>query len=193
MFVVLFRSMASDPEPAPEAVPAFNFSILRDIRKRADLTLSALSERSGVSVAVISKLERNQTQAEVGTLHRIGKVFGMRATDLLSLAEAPISNKKSMVSYQSGAFDFEAIRFGNADCIFGAAKAGARVSKPEIHHDDHEICWILKGVVRLELPNESHELEAGQSIQFDAIQEHSYEAMEDCQLVIVHIRKDKRY
>ncbi|MBD5779735.1 helix-turn-helix domain-containing protein [Pelagicoccus sp. NFK12] len=185
--------MASDPESAQEAVPAFNFSILRDIRKRADLTLSALSERSGVSVAVISKLERNQTQAEVGTLHKIGKVFGMRATDLLSLAEAPISNKKSSVSYKSGAFDFEAIRYGNADCIYGTAKAGARVSKPEIHHDDHEICWVLKGLVRLDLPKESHELEAGQSIQFDAIQEHSYEALEDCQVVIVHIRKDKRY
>lgn len=186
-------NMASNPELAQEAVPAFNFSILRDIRKRADLTLSALSERSGVSVAVISKLERNQTQAEVGTLHKIGKVFGMRATDLLSLAEAPISNKKSSVRYQSGAFDLEAIRYGNADCIYATAEAGARVSKPEIHHDDHEICWVLKGVVRLDLPKESHELEAGESIQFDAIQEHSYEAIEDCQVVIVHIRKDKRY
>ncbi|MDQ8188322.1 helix-turn-helix domain-containing protein [Pelagicoccus sp. SDUM812002] len=185
--------MSSDTLPAATAVPAFNFAILRDIRKRADLTLSALSEKSGVSVAVISKLERNQTQAEVGTLHKIGKVFGMRATDLLSLAEAPISNKKSSVSYKSGDFDLEAIRYGNADCIYATAVAGSHISKPEIHHDDHEICWILKGRVRLDLPKESHELEAGQSIQFDAIQEHSYEALEDCQVVIVHIRKDKRY
>ena len=185
--------MASDLEPSKEAVPAFNFSILRDIRKRADLTLSALSERSGVSVAVISKLERNQTQAEVGTLHKIGKVFGMRATDLLSLAEAPISNKKRSVRYQSGDFAMQAIRYGNADCICATASAGSRISKPEIHHDDHEICWVLQGAVRIELPNERHELEAGQSIQFDAIQEHSYEAVEDCQVVIVHIRKDKRY
>ncbi|EDY81767.1 Helix-turn-helix domain protein [Verrucomicrobiia bacterium DG1235] len=185
--------MASELESADGAVPAFNFEILRDIRKRADLTLSALSERSGVSVAVISKLERNQTQAEVGTLHKIGKVFGMRATDLLSLAEAPISNKKSSVKYKSGDFALEAIRYGNADCIYATAEAGARVSKPEIHHDDHEICWVLSGKVRLDLPNESHELGAGQSIQFDAIQEHRYEAIEQCEVVIVHIRKEKRY
>lgn len=174
-------------------IPAFDFGILREIRKRAGLTLSGLSERSGVSVAVISKLERNQTQAEVGTLHKIGRVFGMRATDLLSLAEAPISNKKSATRYASGDFAFEAIRYGNADCIFGTADKGARVSKPEIHHDDHEICWVLKGRVRIALSKESHELEAGQSIQFDAIQEHSYEALEQCQVVIVHIRKEKRY
>lgn len=185
--------MSASEENPTGAVPAFNFEILRDIRKRADLTLSALSAKSGVSVAVISKLERNQTQAEVGTLHKIGKVFGMRATDLLSLAEAPISNKKNSIRYMSGDFDLEAIRYGNADCIFASARAGAKVSKPEIHHDDHEICWVLKGKVRLSLPNETHELEAGQSIQFDAIQEHSYEAIEQCEIVIVHIRKDKRY
>lgn len=185
--------MANTSEQGSEAVPAFDFSILRDIRKRADLTLNGLSEKSGVSIAVISKLERNQTQAEVGTLHKIGKVFGMRATDLLSLAEAPISNKKNSVKYHSGDFLLEAIRYGNADCIFATAEAGARVSKPEIHHDDHEICWVLKGTVRLDLPKESHELVAGQSIQFDAIQEHSYEAIERSEIVIVHIRKDKRY
>lgn len=185
--------MASELESAGGTVPAFNFEILRDIRKRADMTLSDLSERSGVSVAVISKLERNQTQAEVGTLHRIGKVFGMRAADLLSLAEAPISNKKSSVKYKSGDFAMQAIRYGNADCIFATAPEGARISKPEIHHDDHEICWVLTGKVRLDLPNESHELGEGLSVQFDAIQEHSYEAIERCEVVIVHIRKDKRY
>lgn len=185
--------MTKSRDMTDDAVPAFDFSILREIRKRADLTLSSLSERSGVSVAVISKLERNQTQAEVGTLHKIGKVFGMRATDILSLAEAPISNKKNSVKYSSGAFALEAIRYGNADCIFATADKGASVSKPEIHHDDHEICWVMKGRVKLELPKESHELGAGESIQFDAIQEHTYHALEKCELVIVHIRKGKRY
>lgn len=176
-----------------ESVPAFDFEVLREIRKQAGLTLAALSERSGVSVAVISKLERNQTQAEVGTLHKIGKVFGMRATDLLSLAEAPISNKKRAERYESGAFSLEAIRYKNADCLVARAEAGARVSKPEVHQDDHEICWVLNGRVKLELPKEAHELEAGESIQFDAIQEHSYEAIEDCELVIIHLKKEKRY
>lgn len=185
--------MANTSHQSLEAVPAFDFSVLRDIRKRSDLTLNDLSAKSGVSIAVISKLERNQTQAEVGTLHKIGRVFGMRATDLLSLAEAPISNKKNSLEYQSGDFLLKAIRFGNADCIFATAEAGGRVSKPEIHHDDHEICWVLKGAVRLDLPKESHVLAAGQSIQFDAIQEHSYEAVERSEIVIVHIRKEKRY
>jgi quercetin dioxygenase-like cupin family protein len=48
-------------------------------------------------------------------------------------------------------------------------------------------------VLRVTLPQEIQVLSKGQSIQFDAIQEHSYEVLEDCQFMIVHIRKDKRY
>ena len=96
------------------ALPMFDFSILREIRKRADMTLSDLSKLSGVSIAVISKLERNQTQAEVGTLYKIGRVFGMRATDLLTLAEAPLSNRKESGFYNSDSFIFRAVRYANA-------------------------------------------------------------------------------
>lgn len=175
------------------AIPAFDFGILREVRKKANLTISTLASLSGVSVGVISKLERNQTQAEVGTLHRIGKVFGMRATDLLTLAEAPISNKKIAEVYDSEGFTVKAIRYGNAQCHVATAPKGGCVSKPEIHRDDNEICWVLKGRIRLGLPQETHELEEGQSIQFDAIQAHNYEALEDCELMIIHIRKDKHY
>ena len=75
------------------SMPSFDFSILREIRKRSGMTLNDLSEKSGVSLGVISKLERNQSQAEVNTLFKIGRVFGMRATDILTLAEAPLSSK----------------------------------------------------------------------------------------------------
>ena len=67
------------------AMPMFDFSILRTFRERAGLTIAALSERTGVSAAVISKLERNRTSAELPTLFRIARAFGMSATELLNL------------------------------------------------------------------------------------------------------------
>lgn len=176
-----------------EKPPMFDFSILREIRKRSGYTLSAVSELSGVSMAVISKLERNQSQAEVETLYKIGRVFGLRATDILNLAESRLSNRKQAETYESDGFTISAVRYGNADCIVARAKKGARLSKPEIHLDDHEICWVLQGGIRLRVNQESYDLSAGESLQFDAIQEHSYEALEDCQLMISHIRKAKRY
>lgn len=171
----------------------FDFSILRELRKREGLTLDEVATRSGLSIAVISRIERNQTSAELETLYKLGRVFGMSATDLLALAESRLAHCKSEDTYQSDGFRFRVVRYANHACFLGEAAAGARIRKPEIHHDDHETCWVIEGRVRVELPHESIELAAGESLQFDAIQEHSYEAVEDSKLVLVHLKKGKRY
>ncbi|NDV61707.1 helix-turn-helix domain-containing protein [Puniceicoccales bacterium CK1056] len=171
----------------------FDFSILREIRKREGLTLDEVASRSGLSIAVISRIERNQTSAELETLYKLGRVFGMSATDLLALTESRMAHRKVEDSYQSDGFQFRVVRYANHSCFLGEAKAGARIRKPEIHHDDHETCWVIEGRLRVELPHETVELGAGESLQFDAIQEHSYEAVEDSRLILVHVKKRKRY
>ena len=161
-------------------------------RKREGFTIKTVSERSGVSPAVISKLERNQTQAELETLFRLSRVFGINTTDLLSLAESRTAHKKHATEYTSGDFRFQRVQYANVSGYHGFAKAGGRVSHPSIHHDDYEMCWVIKGKLRINLPNERHELEIGDVLQFDAILEHTYEALDDCELIIMHLSKGKR-
>ena len=43
------------------------------------------------------------------------------------------------------------------------------------------------------LPDEKHELTSGEAIQFDAILHHTYEALENCEVVVIHLRKGKRF
>ena len=52
-----------------ETLPIWDFRLVRELRKREKMSLEQLSERSGVSVSVISKLERNSGQAEIGRAH----------------------------------------------------------------------------------------------------------------------------
>ena len=54
------------------------------------------------------------------------------------------------------------------------------------------MCAMLL-VIAVTLPSESYELSAGQSLQFDALLEHTYEALTDCELLILHIRKENRF
>ncbi len=171
----------------------FDFGVLRELRKREDLTIEDVSSRSGVSAAVISKLERNQTRAELETLFRLSRVFGLNAADLLNLAESQTSHRTHSDDYESGAFQFRRIVYANFTCFHGKAKKGATVSRPEIHQDDNELCWVLEGSVRIRLPHEQHELGAGEAIQFDAILEHTYQATRDCVLIIAHLPKPKRF
>lgn len=177
----------------PRSTPKFDFSVLRRLREQHDLTLAALSEASGVSPGVISKLERNQQSAELDTLFRLARAFGLSTTDLLAMAESPLAHRTAEKPYRSGEFRFRQVKYANVVALLGSAPAGARVNRPEIHHDDTEVCWVTEGKLRLSLPHEECVLAAGESIQFDAIQQHTYEALADSEFVILHLRKDKRY
>ena len=181
------------PARAAPPPPKFDFSVIRRLREQHEMTLADLSEASKVSVAVISKLERNQTTAELDTLFRLARAFGLSATDLLALTESALAHQVDETSYRSGKFTFRQVRFANVVGLLGEAPAGATVKRPEIHHDDTEVCWIISGKLRLTLPHETFELTEGTSIQFDAILEHTYEALADVRLIILHLRKDKRY
>jgi transcriptional regulator with XRE-family HTH domain len=178
---------------APKFTPKFDFSVLRRLREQHELTLAELSKASGVSGPVISKLERNQQSAELDTLYRLARAFGLSTTDLLALAESPLAHRAAEKPHRSGEFKFRQLKYANVVALLGSAPRGARVSRPEIHHDDTEVCWVTDGKLRLKLPHQECILEAGESIQFDAIQQHTYEALADSNFIILHLRKDKRY
>ena len=171
----------------------YDFSVLRELRKREELNIEDVSRQSGISASVISKLERNQTIAELETLFKLSRVFGMSATDLLALAEARTAHKKTETKHKSDGFEFREISYGNIRCLLATAGKGAKVSRPEVHQDDYEMCWVISGKVRFSLSNEVHDLSAGQAVQFDAILEHTYEALEDCRMIVLHLRKGKRF
>ena len=173
--------------------PMYDFAIVRELRKREGWTIGELAQRTGVSAAVISKLERNLSLAELPTLFKLGRAFGVNAADLLSLAEFRTAHVKCEEQHDSGGFRFRGISYANARCLYGEAKAGATISRPEIHQDDYEICWVLEGSIRFMLPNEVHELKAGDCIQFDALLEHTFEAIEDCRIILQQLKKDKRF
>ncbi|MFA4945475.1 MAG: XRE family transcriptional regulator [Lentisphaeria bacterium] len=175
------------------ATPAYDFRSLRELRRRAGLTIAAVAGRAGLSAAVISKLERNQATPELDTLFRLARVFGQTAADLLQLAEARTAQIQHATAHAAGEFHFREVRFANLRALLGEAARGARLSRPEVHRDDHEVIWALAGRLRVTLPRETHLLAAGDAIQFDAIWEHTYEALDDCRFLLLHLAKHKRF
>jgi transcriptional regulator with XRE-family HTH domain len=176
-----------------DITPQFDFTVLRELRKRSGLTIQEVSSQSGVSPSVISKLERNQSAAELDTLFRLARTFGLSVTDLLSLAESPFAHRVQESAYENAGFFFRKVRYANVRLLYATAKAGEALSRPDIHGDDYEVCWVLEGRLKIRLPHEECELTTGDSLQFDAILEHTYEALEDTRFVVAHMRKDKRY
>jgi len=176
-----------------EGIAALDFSVVRELRKRDGITLEEVSRRSGVSISVLSKLERNQNTAELETLYRVARVFGLTASDLLGLAERPSAHRARGRRYRSGPFQFEKVAFKEIACFRARARAGDRLERPEAHGDEFEICWVLSGRLRVTFDRERHELSANQALHFDAALQHSYEALENAEIVIVHLAKPHRF
>ncbi|MDP6491046.1 MAG: XRE family transcriptional regulator [Kiritimatiellia bacterium] len=171
----------------------YNFAVLRDLRRQRGLTIAELSAQTGISPAVISKLERNQAVAGLGTLFRLGRGFGITAAELLALIESRTAQCKQETDRVVEDFHFRQIEFANAKCYYADAPKGAKRSNPDAHRDEYEICWVLEGAVKVALPHETHILSAGDCVQFDALFEHTYEVLEDCRIIIQHIHKQKRF
>lgn len=172
---------------------SLDFSIVRELRKRQKMTLEDVSKKSGITIAGLSKLERNQNMIELDTLYRLARVFGLSATDLLSLAESCTAHLKTAKVYTSGPFDFIQVGFKGINCFLAEAKAGDSLSKPEAHGDEFEICWLYSGKIKIKLPREQHTLKPNQALRFDAALTHSYEILEDSKMSILHIEKTHRF
>ncbi len=157
------------------------------------MTLEQLSEQSGVSIAVLSRLERNQHVCEIDTLYRLARVFGLSASDLLGLSESTAAHLKEAEQYQSGDFRFEKVHYEGIECFSVSADRGSELTRPEAHGDDFEICWVKAGRIRIQLPKEHYELKAGEVLKFDAVLPHTYEVVEDTRLFIVHLKKTHRF
>jgi transcriptional regulator with XRE-family HTH domain len=175
-----------------DRITTYDFSILRNLRKAQGFTIADIAQASGISTAVISRIERNQAVPELDTLARLGKAFGISATDLLGLAEFRTAQTATAQHYTSGGFQFLNVNFMNIQCFMGSALAGGTVNRPEVHHNDHEICWILQGSIEMMINEERHVLKEGDALQFDAVLSHTYRALSDCRILILHIRKGKQ-
>ncbi len=170
-----------------------DFGVLRELRKQENWSIADLSERCGVAASVISKLERNQSIAELDTLLRIARAFNLTLSDLIHLVERRVAHRVAEEAYDSDGFSFRRVRFQNLNCMQATAPRGARLSKPSLHRDDYELCWVQSGEVEITLAEEKYRVKTGEALQFDALVPHTYEAREECKLTIVHIRKGKRF
>lgn len=68
---------------------------LREARERALLTQDQLSEKSGVTVSTISRLENGLQAARVSTIRKLAEAVGANADDLIDWDRpAPVTGGK---------------------------------------------------------------------------------------------------
>jgi transcriptional regulator with XRE-family HTH domain len=161
---------------------------LRSLRLKRKLGLVQLGQHTGLSPALLSKLERGKLFPTLPTLLRIALVFSVgleyffsddrkhhamgvvRKKDRLRFPEKP--------SIPDPAYLFEVLDYSATERKLNAYLAEFNsVADDKLrphHHAGGEVVYVLEGCLELRIGDTVHQLDEGDSIYFDPTVPHSY-------------------
>lgn len=161
---------------------------LRTLRLRKSMGLVELGKHTGLSAAMLSKLERGKLFPTLPTLLRIALVFGVGLeyffTDERKRHVVAIARKKERMRFPDSpgggsiAYNFESLDFKATERKLNAFYAEFEPVAPERsrphQHPGVELLYLISGRLELTIGSEQVLLEAGDAIYFDSAVRHSY-------------------
>ena len=147
---------------------------LRVIRGRRRLTLREVAERADLSESFLSQVERGRSSASVASLRRIADALGVSMADLFQpsgLARPRVLRRDERPTLAFGILGRKMLvtpgPLHHLEVFVGEIDPGGSTgAEPYAHGDSEELFVVQSGTVRLELGDDVHELEAGDSIGY---------------------------
>ena len=161
---------------------------LRTLRLRKSMGLVELGKHTGLSAAMLSKLERGKLFPTLPTLLRIALVFGVGLeyffTDERKRHVVAIARKKERLRFPDSpgggsiAYNFESLDFKATERKLNAFYAEFEPVAPERsrphQHPGVELLYLISGKLELTIGSEEICLEEGDAVYFDSAVRHSY-------------------
>ena len=161
---------------------------IRALRLKKKMGLVELGKHTGLSPAMLSKIERGRLFPTLPTLLRIALVFSvglefffagarekpvvavMRKKDRVKLPDHPGSRQ---VTYQFESLDFAATERKFSSYLAEFFPAPPESLRPHTH-PGVEFIYALSGTLSVHIGDDEHVLQAGDSMYFDATLSHAY-------------------
>ncbi|HYM77891.1 MAG TPA: XRE family transcriptional regulator [Candidatus Dormibacteraeota bacterium] len=161
---------------------------LRALRLRKSMGLVELAKHTGLSAALLSKLEREKLFPTLPTLLRIAMVYGVGLdfffTDERKRRVVSVVRKQERVRFperpgtQDVPYFFESLDYQATERKLSAFVAEFQEIAPEKlkphQHPGVELLYIMKGSLMIKIGSEEFQLDAEDAIYFDAAVQHSY-------------------
>ena len=180
----------TSPPDADRAIASYPAATLgpriRLLREAMDLSLRDLAERSGVSAPMLSQVERGETSPTLAVAGKIASGLELTLSQLLRLDEGQhvaVSRASGRRRFERGGHRFEELTpplpGQRADVslhvLNPGATTGGRGDPPMHEPGSRETAVVLTGTLVLALDGTRHELQAGDSVTFDADLPHQFE------------------
>jgi transcriptional regulator with XRE-family HTH domain len=176
---------------------------LKTLRLRKKLGLVELGRHTGLSAALLSKLERSKLHPTLPTLARIATVFDVGLdhffTDERKRHAVALAKKRDRKRFPERpgtpevAYFFETLDYGAAPRKLNAYYADFQnIAKEKLKPHTHagaEHLYLLSGALVIAIGGHAYELEAGDAIYFDSSVPHTYRKSGDspCAALIVTV------
>lgn len=183
---------------------------LRHIRTTRGWTLAQVSEKTGLPLSTLSKIETDKTELTIDRLLRISLALDFNIADFFGsptnqFAPAEASCRRSItragegekVSSKNGTYFYQAYDILKKSITPIVADVRARTLEEfgEFHrHDGEEFVFVIEGELAIYTDTYTPTfLKAGDSIYFDSSMGHAYVAVGDqpCRIVSVFASSDK--
>jgi transcriptional regulator with XRE-family HTH domain len=162
---------------------------IRGLRLKKKIGLVDLGKHTGLSAALLSKIERGRLFPTLPTLLRIALVFGVGLEYFFAGArEKPlvaITRKSQRVELperpgaREAAYRFASLDYPATERRFNCYLAEFfPVASEKLRSHDHagvEFIYVINGTLSVHMNGEEHVLEAGDAIYFDATIPHAYQ------------------
>jgi transcriptional regulator with XRE-family HTH domain len=176
---------------------------LRALRLKKKMGLVELGRHTGLSAAMLSKVERGKLFPTLPTLLRIALVFSVGLEYFFSddqkrhvVAIVRRAQRKRFPERPDGrdiSFYFESLDFAAVERKLNAYYAKFQPLQPGKarlhHHTGVEFLSVLRGKLELHIGTEDQILESGDSIYFDSSLPHSYRrvSQKPCSAIVVTV------
>jgi transcriptional regulator with XRE-family HTH domain len=171
---------------------------VQSARVNQGLSTAALAERSGVSRAMIAKIERAEAQPTAALLGRLSGALGMTLSELIARAEhgdarlARAADQPTWTDPDSG-YTRRALSpaaGGPLELVEVTLPAGASVAYPaDTYAFIHQQMWVLEGTLRFREGPVEHVLEAGDCLQVGPPADCVFSADAPCRYLVALTRR----
>ena len=149
---------------------------LQSLRKAQGLSLEQLASSSGVSKAMISKIERQDSSPSASLLGRLAASLGVSLAQLLSeenTRPAPLRLRDQQEIWQDPDIGYMRRQItpheenGGPELVEITLPGGARVSYPGWSHQAYkQRLWLVEGLLTVDYGAEKYALSAGDALTF---------------------------
>jgi transcriptional regulator with XRE-family HTH domain len=143
---------------------------LRELRQRADITLTALAERTGIPISTLSRLESGQRKPGLELLLPLAKAYQMPLDELVGAPASgdPRVYPKPRTTHEGMTVIPLTRKPGGLQAFKQIMPPGRRHCEPDLRsHEGYHWLYVLNGRLRLMLGEQDLVLSPGEVAEFD--------------------------